>query len=1051
MKMQNFFTGVITCLLCAAMYSHGAETRPVSPGEYRGNCRKTRQDLIVIPDLTADSLWEIFLTDTVPKGVTNLTVRVAHDGRAYGSYANFPTIANIDVIDGILLTSGWATYAIGPNNSDGDYYGTNPISAPNDPDLDDIINNASYPTFDATYFIVEFDTDTSVKGISFDFVYGSEEFPEFVGNIFNDLFCCFLDGENISYDGNGQVINVNNDYFLVDNLDDHLNLQFDGFTPLLRTSDSLTAGHHVIKFAIADVSDDILTSGVFLSNFRFRYTGSGTVPVKELIDNQQFSVLENSPAGTFVGEVKIKVPDSMGVTLEIYNGVPEFDFDDNTREITVANGADLDYEKQNVYAFQMIATAYDTVHDTAAITINIIDYSVGDLISDQTFYVKEKSQAGTFVGGVQLNAPDSIDVSLEVIQDVPEFDFTTSSREITVANGADLDFEKQDTYYMKLEAAAKEATDDTALITIKILDSLEIAEPPDIDSAVMYDTNGDGIGDSAHVVFKGSLNTFKPDEADLEWPDNGDSYNLTIQSSQVNGTELALPFTPATSTGVLTTGTGNVSVYFDSTGSSFTRKGTVLDGIGPLLKDTAYVVERFGPGIDTFFVKFTEDVKIDEIDGESFTLLKNSQEIAVEIIGGVQSISGEIQITFAADLKGANPQVGDSLKILHTGPVADKRNNKAHKNNAPVPIAILNRPVPVTAAAYYDTDGDGVVDQVRITFDDEIDKPQSFKATFTWESGGEKGAVDGLEYLSSGNHKVLKAEIRDIFGVLLKDRTSGEMTMLLEYRDFMGFTTGHTVSDKAAPVITQATYCPNGDFSADGQQVGFDTLVVCFSEEVSDIDSKVPFDLLAVETGNNYHFELKQMSHKAKLVLFEVEEVVDVDYPIDGDSIRIDYKENVEDVKGNSQKVEKNKRVRMTVRERPFNFIITVIGPVNPEHNTIPTDLLTDNITIEKGIVILLDPVIDIPEDKIASTNCAITIYDAVGNYITACDGINDDNPKLQMDAVNINGKYKIVIVWTGQNENGRAVGEGSYLGRIAVTYPRGNAVVFDVMVGVMR
>ena len=37
------------------------------------------------------------------------------------------------------------------------------------------------------------------------------------------------------------------------------------------------------------------------------------------------------------------------------------------------------------------------------------------------------------------------------------------------------------------------------------------------------------------------------------------------------------------------------------------------------------------------------------------------------------------------------------------------------------------------------------------------------------------------------------------------------------------------------------------------------------------------------------------------------------------------------------------------------------------------------------------------------------------------------------------------------QNENDRAVGEGSYLGRIEVKYPRGNAGVVDVMVGVMR
>ncbi len=1048
MKTQKYLTGVITFLLCAVLYSHGTETRPVTLEEYGGVAGNRQQDLQVETGLTPQEMWEVFFTDTLPAGVTMTKIEYIGKALSSGKYWDMPSIDNISPKDGLLLTSGKADTAKGPNDDVGATWSS---VAAGDMDLQDIAgDNVEHFSYDASVFTIEFTTDTSIKGFTFDFVFGSEEYDEWVG-MFNDAFCTFFDGENICYDNQGNLITVNNAFFQIDNLNASINLQYDGFTCVLRTADTLVPGPHTLKFVISDIRDRLLDSGVFLHNFRFDYTGQGTNPVKELIGNQQFSVMENSPAGTFVGEVQLTAPDTMDITLNVLQDVPEFDFDVNSRIITVANGADLDYEKQNIYYLVLEATAYDSIHDTATITINILDYNVGDLISDQTFYVKEKSPVGTFVGEVEINVADSFDVSVTVIQGVPEFDFDGGTREITVASGADLDYEKQDTYYMTMLAQAKEAQDDTALITIKILDSLEIPDPPDIDNAVMYDKNGDGIGDSAHVVFKNSIDAFKPHEADLEWPDNGPSYDLSIQPSQVNGRELSLPFTPANNAGVLTTGVGNVSVFFDSVGNSFTRESTVLDGIGPLLKDTAYVVERFGSGVDTFIVTFTEDVSINKINGKSFILLKDGREITVEVIAGVQSITGEIEISFAADLKGETPLEGDSLKILHTGPVADKRTNAAHKDNTPVPIAILKRPVPVTSASYYDTDGDGIVDQVRVTFKKEIDNPQSLKATFTWEGSGEDGTVDGLEYYSNSDHTVCKAAVKDIFGILLRDRTSGEMTMLLEYKDFQGTTASHSVSDKAGPVITAATYCPNGDVNQNGEEEGPDTLVVSFSEDVNEIGSPRPFDLLAIEDNDFYHLELKQMAYKIKLIFFEVEDIVDTDYPVDGDSIWIDYMENVADVLGNNQEYKGNKRVRLKVKEKPFTLIISVLGPVNPEDNDIPIDILTGDITIEKGIVILLDPLIDITEEKLEKTECSMAIYDAVGNHITSCEGLNDNNPKLQMDIVQLNGKYKIAIVWTGQNENSRIVGEGFYLGRITITYPHGNIAVVDAMIGVKK
>jgi hypothetical protein len=183
--------------------------------------------------------------------------------------------------DGVLLTNGLALNALGPNNSTG-------TSAddfePGDPRLDALANS---PTFDANELTIQFTTQPGVKSVLFDFVFGSEEFPEFVG-AFNDAFGAFLDGKQISFDQAGKPVTVNNNFFQLDNntapfnFDSsygsitadktHVNfdIQYDGLTPRLTTQAALDPSltTHTITFAIADAGDHALDSGVFLAQFR---------------------------------------------------------------------------------------------------------------------------------------------------------------------------------------------------------------------------------------------------------------------------------------------------------------------------------------------------------------------------------------------------------------------------------------------------------------------------------------------------------------------------------------------------------------------------------------------------------------------------------------------------------------------------------------------------------------------------------------------------------------------------------------------------------------
>jgi PKD repeat protein len=106
------------------------------------------------------------------------------------------------------------------------------------------------------------------KSFSFDFRFMSEEYPEYVGDEYNDFFSCLLDGTNIAFDTNGNITNVNNNFF--DPTTTAEGTVFDGTTVLLTSKAPITGGATFeLDFVVGDVSDSIYDTAVFLDNFYF--------------------------------------------------------------------------------------------------------------------------------------------------------------------------------------------------------------------------------------------------------------------------------------------------------------------------------------------------------------------------------------------------------------------------------------------------------------------------------------------------------------------------------------------------------------------------------------------------------------------------------------------------------------------------------------------------------------------------------------------------------------------------------------------------------------
>jgi gliding motility-associated-like protein len=200
--------------------------------------------------------------------------------------------SNIGLPNGVLLTCGSNVNAIGPNNNSA-INGSNGLAG--DPDLDLIMSPTN--SFDAT--VLEFDFVPSSDTLRFRYVFGSEEYMEYVSTLpggINDGFGFFISGPGITgpFTNNAKNIalipgtslpvtmfnlNLNtNSAFYFDNGDgtgsgtapDGATVQYDGFTVPLTAITGVQCGQtYHIKLAIADGGDGIIDSGVFLEGGSF--------------------------------------------------------------------------------------------------------------------------------------------------------------------------------------------------------------------------------------------------------------------------------------------------------------------------------------------------------------------------------------------------------------------------------------------------------------------------------------------------------------------------------------------------------------------------------------------------------------------------------------------------------------------------------------------------------------------------------------------------------------------------------------------------------------
>jgi gliding motility-associated-like protein len=416
--------------------------------------------------ITNNSLTPAQLVQTVLLGSGVTASNITYNGASIAIGDFDGSLSNIGLPAGVLMTCGDITNAVGPNNASGSSTGN---SLPGDPDLDLIMS----PTLSYDASILEFDFVPTSDTVKFRYVFGSEEYMEFVSTTpggINDGFGFFISGPgitgpfsnssknialipgttlpvtmfNLNLNSNGAYYFDNGDGFGSGTAPDGQTVQYDGFTvPLTAITEVICGQTYHIKIAIADGGDGILDSGVFLEAGSFASGGGTTITTSTnfggTIAGNDTLIYEGCGFASLL--IKRSAADTATAQTFHYSligtAINGTDYDFLSDSVTFAAGqdstfvvinsiADTDIEGTETVTMELYSTSTCGGNDTVSKTIYIIDtpplkVSLNDdtalVCPVQNLFIKAQTNGGVAIGSYRYtwtNYPGSTKDTLHV-------------------------------------------------------------------------------------------------------------------------------------------------------------------------------------------------------------------------------------------------------------------------------------------------------------------------------------------------------------------------------------------------------------------------------------------------------------------------------------------------------------------------------------------------------------------------------------------------------------------------------------------------------------
>ena len=496
-------------------------------------------------------------------GVTASNITYNSAPLAIGSFNG--SVSNIGLPAGLIMSSGDISNAVGPNNTSSASAGNN---LPGDPDLDIIMA----PTISYDASILEFDFVPVSDTVKFKYVFGSEEYMEFVSTFpggINDGFGFFISGPGISgpFSNNSENIAIipgttlpvtmfnlnlnNNNNFYFDNGDgfgsgtapDGATVQYDGFTvPLIAISGVQCGQTYHIKIAIADGGDDILDSGVFLEAGSFSSQGVTIIPQISYGGSNDSTLFEGCGDACilFVRGANISSPDTINLVIAgtALNGTDYYN--NNTGPGTPFPSQIIFPAGQDSVSVCITAVSDSGTEGMESINIAVPAFGTGFCIqpaTSSTIYLNEYTSLilNTSNDTTLCNMLSTATLTANASGGVPPYSYIWTNGAASTANPA-VNPTTSTTYIVTVNDACVGApSDPTPAVTDSV--TVSLITIPLITTTVTYG----GTNDSTFYEGCGQACIYFVRTLDIAQPAN---YTLSVGGSAINGVDYS-PALPA--------------------------------------------------------------------------------------------------------------------------------------------------------------------------------------------------------------------------------------------------------------------------------------------------------------------------------------------------------------------------------------------------------------------------------------------------------------------------------------------------------------------------
>ncbi len=303
---------------------------------------------------------------------------------------------------GVIFSTGAASYFTNSSGSSNqsNSRGYNSSGPNNQSDFNAI---AGTNTYDASYMDVDFIPTGDV--MTMQFVFASEEYPEYSNSVYNDVVGVWINGQHVPLSVTNSATSVtgvnqnNNENLFVDNTQDDFNTEMDGFTITMTLTIPVNAGQvNSIRIGIADTSDNRYDSNLLIAGDSVQTTlvaHDDHFTIGEDYTKDNLDILGNDDNNT-----------SGSLVITHINGqaiVPG-------GSVTLASGHTIELNADGT-----INVTTDSDHDTASFTYEVasLDGSGTPIQTDVGFVTVETIPC--FVTGTRVLTPKG-DVKVEDLQ-----------------------------------------------------------------------------------------------------------------------------------------------------------------------------------------------------------------------------------------------------------------------------------------------------------------------------------------------------------------------------------------------------------------------------------------------------------------------------------------------------------------------------------------------------------------------------------------------------------------------------------------------------------